>query len=220
MAMTKKKPKKRKGGYRHLRVSVIPLLALLATLTSVTVSFAQTATPTETPTITDTPTPTPTSTPTPTKTPTARAQEATGFDGQPAIGQANSADITATFSYTTGATRFWEGDTIDLVKIPQGAVVLEWYISCPDLDSSTSLTIDFGTPDDTDKFLSDSTICRAVSKSTSWSGPNGLVANALPATFTDDDEIVITVTAAANPTPPAGGVLSGWVRYNMLGDAF
>ncbi len=148
-------------------------------------------------------------------------------------------DITATFSRVMNTTGLLITDFIRLAKLPKGAIIFDWFLFVPALDSSTGLLLSLGlggnaTLDNTGAvlaaatptaFLSSTTIGRAGGhvtpmESLGISGttpiaPVGIVAAALPAAaLTCDQDLILTYTAAATGSV-AGGTLRGFVKYHM-----
>ena len=148
-------------------------------------------------------------------------------------------DVTATFSYVTGASfQFLITDTLSLVKIPKNAVILDWLLFVPDIESSTgALTMSLGLLTQSSAYyLTDSQIGRAGGVVTpllqasisnaSVGSPSQQTATILtpltvtcassPASTNGYDVFGLTCTASATAAG-AGGTLFGWVRYNLRG---
>lgn len=165
---------------------------------------------------------TPTNTPTPTVTPTARvALAVTGYAASVPITSNGAQDITETFSYVTGGSMaLGPNEIINLVKLPKGATITGWYLRPPDIDSGTTLTLDFGLASNTSLLLHDSTIGQAGGVASPKNAPNGLVTNAIPAAILTADDVLVLKATAPAAGAGAGGTLNGWVRYHMHGRAF
>ena len=150
-------------------------------------------------------------------------------------------DITQTFSYVTGASlALLITDYIRLCKLPRGAIITNWYMFVPDIESSTgALLVSLGLGGNANldnlgavlaaatplAFLSSSVIGRAGGHinplfQVDIAGANlavasGVVAQALPsAPLIADQDLILTATAAATAAG-AGGTLKGYVTYNM-----
>lgn len=145
-----------------------------------------------------------------------------------AIQEPNGYDILVPFSFaSTGLSTphaLALDDTIQLAKIPKGAVIVDWYVYVPPLETSGSqLTLDLGLLyTDDNCFLDASTIGRAGGiASPIIAGLSGLVVNAIPytevnvavATSADGSDIFQITCEAASNNAGNGGTLKGWVRY-------
>lgn len=151
-------------------------------------------------------------------------------------------DITQTFKYVTGAAfTFAATDTLRLAKLPRGAIILDWFLFIPDIDSSTTLKFDLGLSgnanlDNTGAVLAAAAPAAFILESTGGQAgcivspqiqlalngttpvaPTGLVAGALPyAYLAADQDFMLTAHAAEGATGAgAGGTLKGYVKYHM-----
>ena len=151
----------------------------------------------------------------------------TTVDKSQAIQEPNGYDIIVPFSFATSGLAtphlFVINDTVQLAKIPKGAVILDYYVYMPDIDSAASATTDIGLLyTGAAAFVSASTVGRSVGFiSPLIAGTSGLVANALPyteinvavATSPDGSDVFQLKASAAGAGAGAGGTIKGWVRY-------
>jgi hypothetical protein len=100
-------------------------------------------------------------------------------------------------------------DTIDMVKMPAGATIVDMILYSTDLDTSTSLTYNLGDAGSAARFLSASTVGRAGG----FVEISGMVAATLGYTFTAETTIVLTVAAAPTSTPITSGTIVLAVTY-------
>lgn len=145
-----------------------------------------------------------------------------------AIQEPNGYDIIVPFSFATAGLStphvLAADDSIQLAKIPKGAVILDWYFYVPELEASgAQLTLDLGLLyTGASAFLLNSTVGRSAGiVSPLVAATNGLVANALPsaevnvavATSADGSDVFQLSAPAASNNAGTGGTLKGWVRY-------
>lgn len=126
-------------------------------------------------------------------------------------------DVSQDFSFTV-AVALVLNDIIDLCKAPKGAILLDFIINIPDLDSdgAPAITLDLGDTGNNARFVSASTKGRSAA---TLCYVNDGVLGALPYTYTADDIILLKVHAA-----PATGatdvIINGTIRYNNRGLVF
>lgn len=102
-------------------------------------------------------------------------------------------------------------DVIKLVKIPKGAQVTGLTVSLPDMDAGTSQVLDFGDPDDTDRYVDGTTKGQAAAiVSYDVDG----VAGGAPHNY-DAESIFQILVAVAPGTGATTGVIKGVLRYSM-----
>lgn len=155
----------------------------------------------------------------------ATTYSVTGYSTSVSLGDSGTGlDVTAPFSFATSglstAHALALNDVIQLLKLPKGAIITDFYVYIPDLDSGTTLTLDFGLADATDGILSDSTIGRAGGVASADNAPNGLAVNAFPMAALSADNVLVLKATAASTGAGTGGTVKGWVRYNMRGQVF
>lgn len=137
-------------------------------------------------------------------------------------------DRTVAFTVAT-RTSLALNDIIELVKIPKGAILLDFFIEVPDLDSATSLTLEVGDLDAASigsigvanfnsRFVTASTKGQARAVISSQLTAD-LIAASLPRAYTANDVFCIKCSAASAGAG-GGGLIRGYIRYNMNADAF
>lgn len=121
------------------------------------------------------------------------------------------AEVSVYFSYALAAALVDE-DLIRLCKIPAGAVITDFRLFVPDLDTNVSPAIALNVGDETDpnRYVAGSTVGQAV-------GTIGF-ADFIPAAvgfeYTADDYLVVEVETAP-ATGAATGTIKGVVRYTQ-----
>lgn len=179
-----------------MKTNTFKALAVLALLTLATSAFA--------------------ADPTPRPTPSLKATvNGYSYDASQAVTVADSSDVTSTFTYTAAGGAMALNATLGLAKLPKGAVIEEWYLNIP--VQGTAAVASLGIQESAAIFLTTST-CPAVGCVASpVNNPNGLTANALPVTISNDTYLVLTTTTAATTPNTTPGTIKGWVRYHMHG---
>lgn len=185
----------------------------------------------------------------------AKILQATTVDGQSfanskAISEPGAQDITVQFYWTPTSAKYTDGtsfsflainQTIELCKMPKGAVLTNYFIVIPDLDSGTTLTLDLGfknlnsstqgikgataATSNAAIFLAASTVGQAgatvygtLTTANGYVVPTGLAGIPGLAPLIDDDTFQLLAHAAA--TGAGSGNLYGWVRYHCRGDVW
>lgn len=137
--------------------------------------------------------------------------------GIPRVGAGPAGDLKVLFGSKTFSAAPSAADTINFFTAPKGFTPLFGFLVGDDLDTGVeTLEIDIGISGDATKYLNSGVITGdAVTEikpvAGIWMPLAGALTNAAPATFTDDTDIIGTITAAAN----AGG--TGTVTLIMVG---
>jgi len=107
-----------------------------------------------------------------------------------------------------GGTAFVINDVVQMIKVSNGTVIVDVYLSVDALDSSTGIVTAVGDGNDDDRFLTALTIGRSAA-----SGASGALAHTghLYA-YTADDTIDFKVTTAASGTASTTGKIRLSVR--------
>jgi len=148
---------------------------------------------------------------------------ATGYTASNALSDSGTGlDVTTVFTFATSGLatphKIENADVIRLANAPFGAVVTDFYISMPDVDSATSPPWDLGLlTQDPNAFLSTATAGQSAAQ---VGTDDGLVTTGVPLEVTSTtgrdsgpgDVFAITATAAATGAG-SGGTIKGWVRY-------
>lgn len=123
--------------------------------------------------------------------------------------------VKASFTVPTTGDGSAANDVIQMVKVPDGATVLEVIFTSEDLDTNATPTIvfDVGDGGDADRYIDGTTIGQTGGVIRLGSGVAAATADALFHTYTADDTIDVTVTAAA--ATAAEGVITLTVLYTM-----
>ncbi len=146
-------------------------------------------------------------------------------------------DVTNVFSFNMArlvtAQTFLTGDVVQLALLPKGAIITDYSIKFPILDTSTGISISLGLSikaSSTQAFVAAAVGSRssalititplATLSATTLSAPATTIAQVLPyPALTADDILILTATAGCT-TAGAGGTIQGWIRYNMRGQVF
>lgn len=118
-----------------------------------------------------------------------------------------SFDIAATGQ--GGGVAFVINDVIQMVKIPNGATVLDIILDCPDLDTSTGVRLTVGDGDSTARYIAANNVGVAggiIRMSVAGGSQNK---------YTADDTIDILISTAATGTAATTGVIYMTVFYTM-----
>jgi hypothetical protein len=109
------------------------------------------------------------------------------------------------------ATALVINDTINLISIPAGVFLEDFFISFPDLDSGTSLTWDIGDSGLATRYISAGTQGQAAG---TLVGSTGAVAFSLPHYYSAADNLIAKVHAA--PAGAGSNTISmrGFARYH------
>ena len=167
-------------------------------------------------------------------TATTTAAQKIAFDQKQIVAEPHGFDITVPFAFNTAALAtahtLLNADIIQLVKLPQGATILDYKLNLPILDTSTGIALSLGLSvkaASTLVFVSSSVVSRSSAigtitpvytlSATTLSAPATTIAQALPyAELTANDVLILTATAGCT-TAGAGGVISGFVKYITRG---
>lgn len=138
-------------------------------------------------------------------------------------------DVTAVFSFLTSGLatphKLELNDKIELAKIPKGAVITDFLITMPDVDSSNTLRLDLGlTTQDPNAFVAAADKGKTAGDTLTPEG-DGVQATGVPLECTcasgdaqtNGYDVFALVAQAASTGAGAGGTIKGWVRYNLHG---
>lgn len=168
---------------------------------------------------------------------TTAAQYAADYLGRPAVAEPDGYDITCPFFFGTVVLTtphlFVVNDVVRLAKIPKGAVIVDYSLFLPSVDSGTTLALhsfgllnagigcfaasSIGGRSDTISTITPQT----TTVTTVTSAPATTVVGALPyaeintavATQSDGGDVLALKAIAAGSGAGAGGVIHGWVKY-------